>query len=74
METHNLLFRIPPREIAFFTFVMESYEGVASARTVDRKEGLVELMVSPQQVDDLQELLKDLSGYVQIELVTSPME
>jgi len=31
-------------------------------------------MVSPQQVDDLQELLKDLSGYVQIELVTSSME
>jgi len=62
VETHNLLIRIPPREIAFLTFTLESYEGIASARTIDRREGLVELMVSPQQMEDVQQLLRDLSA------------
>ena len=74
METHNLLIRIPPREIAFLTFTLESYEGIASVRTINRREGLVELMVSPLQVDDVRELLKGLAADFQIEFVDAPLK
>ncbi|OGP84996.1 MAG: hypothetical protein A2Z08_07765 [Deltaproteobacteria bacterium RBG_16_54_11] len=61
MDTVSLLIQIPPEEIAFLSFILESYEGVAIARTVDPNEGLVELMVSPDYQEDMREILKDLS-------------
>jgi hypothetical protein len=60
MDTISLLIQIPPEEIAFLNFILESYEGVAIARTVDPHEGLVELMVSPDYQEEIKEILKDL--------------
>lgn len=61
MDTIPLLIQIPPEEIAFLSFVLESYEGVAIARTVDPLQGIVELMVSPDYQEEMREILKDLS-------------
>jgi hypothetical protein len=61
MDTISLLIQIPPEEIAFLSFVLESYEGVAIARTVDPHKGLVELMVSPDYQEEIREILKDLA-------------
>jgi len=61
MDTISLLIRIPPEEIAFLSFILESYEGVAIARTVDPLQGLMELMVSPDYQEEMREILKDLS-------------
>jgi len=61
MDTISLLLQIPPHEIAFLSFILESYEGVAIARTVDPHKGLVELMVSPDYEEEIGEILKDLS-------------
>jgi hypothetical protein len=61
MDTVSLLIQIPPEEIAFLSFILESYEGVAIATTVDPHKGLVELMVSPDYQEDMREILKDLS-------------
>jgi len=61
MDTISLLLQIPPHEIAFLSFILESYEGVAIARTVDPHKGLVELMVSPDYEEEIGEILKDLA-------------
>jgi hypothetical protein len=61
MDTIFLRIQIPPEEIAYFTFILESYEGVAIARTVDPDEGLVELMVSPDYQEEIKKILKDLA-------------
>jgi hypothetical protein len=61
MDTISLLIQIPPEEIAFLSFILESYEGVAIARTVDPHQGLVELMVAPDYEEEMREILKDLS-------------
>lgn len=61
MDTISLFIQIPPREIAYLTFVLESYEGVAAIRTVDPGEGIVELMVSPSYQEETREILKDLA-------------
>jgi len=61
MDTISLFIQIPPREIAYLNFVFESYEGVAAVRTVDPREGIVELMVPPAYQEEIQEILKDLA-------------
>jgi hypothetical protein len=61
MDTISFLIQIPPEEIAFLSFILESYEGVAIARTVDPRQGLMELMVSPDYQEEIKEILKDLS-------------
>ena len=61
MDTIPLLIQIPPREIAYLTFVLESYEGVAAIRTVDPREGIVELMVPTTYQEEIREILKDLA-------------
>ena len=61
MDTISLLIRIPPREIAYLSFVLESYEGVAAMRTVDPRRGIVEVMVSPSYEEEIGEILTDLA-------------
>jgi hypothetical protein len=61
MDTISLLIQIPPQEIAFLSFILESYEGVAIVRTVDPHKGLIELMVSPDYQQEIREILKDLA-------------
>jgi len=61
MDTTSFFIRIPPHEIAYLNFVFESYEGVAAIRTVDPREGIVELMASPHYQEEIREILKDLA-------------
>ena len=61
MDTISLMIRIPPREIAYLSFVLESYEGVAAMRTVDPGRGIVEVMVPPSYEKELGEILTDLA-------------
>ena len=70
METISVLIRIPPREIAFLTFILESYEGIAVIRTLNSNEGIVELMVSPQQINELRDILRDLEREFTIDYLT----
>jgi hypothetical protein len=60
MDTISLFIQIPPQEIAYLTFVLESYEGIAAIRTVDPHKGIVELMVAPHYQEEMREILKDL--------------
>lgn len=55
------MIRIPPREIAYLSFVLESYEGVAVMRTVDPGRGIVEVMVPPSYEEEIEEILADLA-------------
>jgi hypothetical protein len=61
MDTFSILIQIPPEEIAFLSFILESYEGVAIAQTIDPVQGLMELMVAPDYQEEVREILQDLS-------------
>lgn len=61
MDTISLIIQIPPQEIAYLSFVLESYEGIVIARTLDPKKGLVELMVSPHFQVEMDAILLDLA-------------
>jgi hypothetical protein len=71
MDTHSKYFRLHRQDIAYFKFIIESYEGIAVVRTKDRHEAIVELMVAPGWEMDVEEVLKGLRGEMTIEPILS---
>ena len=47
MDTQSRYLRLRRKDIAYFKFIIESYEGMAVVRTKDPHEAVIELMVAP---------------------------
>ena len=60
MDTQSRYFRLHRKDIAYFKFIIESYEGMAVVRTKDPREAVVELMVAPGWEKDVDEVLEGL--------------
>jgi len=71
MDTQSRYFRLRREDIAYFKFIIESYEGMAVVRTKDRHEAIVELMVAPGWEKDLEEVLEGLREEMMIEPLLS---
>ncbi len=67
MDTQSRYFRIHRKDIAYFKFIIESYEGMAIVRTKDPHEAIVELMVAPGWENDVGEVLEGLRNEMAIE-------
>ena len=67
MDTQSRYFRLHREDIAYFKFIIESYEGMAVVRTQDPREAIVELMVAPGWEKDLEEILEGLGKEMTIE-------
>ncbi len=67
MDTQSLYFRLHREDIAYFKFIIESYEGMAVVRTKDPREAIVELMVAPGWEKDVEEVLEGLREEMTIE-------
>ena len=57
-------FRLPRAEIGHLRFILESYDGLAFARTLDSGSGLVEIACSPSRIKDVDGLLNALAEEV----------
>ena len=66
VSTRRLL-RIDRRQIAYFKFTLEAYEGVALLRTIDPHLGTVELLIGPGSEEEVDRIIKDLSAQIRIE-------
>jgi len=53
-------FQLPRAEIGHLRFILESYDGLAFARTLDSSTGLVEIACSPSRKEDVDVLLQAL--------------
>ena len=71
MDTHSRYFRLRREDIAYFKFIIESYEGMAVVRTKDPHEAVVELMVAPGWEKDVEEVLEGLRKEITIESLPS---
>jgi hypothetical protein len=71
MDTQSRYFRLPRKDIAYFKFIIESYEGMAVIRTKDPHEAIVELMVAPGWEKDLDEVLDGLRKEIPIEDISN---
>ncbi|ADY73943.1 hypothetical protein Dester_1308 [Desulfurobacterium thermolithotrophum DSM 11699] len=52
MKGRNLLCKVDVKDIAFLNAIFEWYHEVATVRTKDRKEGLIELWIAPTFYED----------------------
>jgi len=71
MDTQSRYFRVRRKDIAYFKFIIESYDGMAVIRTKDPHEAIVELMVAPGWEKDLEEVLEGLRKEIVIESLPS---
>ena len=71
MDTQSRYFRLRREDIAYFKFIIESYEGMAVVRTQDPYEAIVELMVAPGWEKDVEEVLEGLREEMTIEPLSS---
>ena len=67
-------FQMPRAEIGHLRFILESYDGLAFARTLDRQLALVEIAYPPSRVRDVETLLDALSKEVGLQEVAAPEE
>jgi len=71
MDTVSRYFRLHRKDIAYFKFIIESYEGMAVVRTRDPREAVVELMVAPGWEEDVDEVIDGLRKEIEIEPLSS---
>jgi hypothetical protein len=55
---------VPPEQVVFLQSLLETYEGLATVRTVDVETSTVVLICSDSGKQDVQALLESLSGRV----------
>ena len=67
MDTQTKYLRLRREDIAYFKFIIESYEGMAVVRTRDRNEAVIELMIAPGWEKDVDEVLEGLQNEIPIE-------
>ena len=67
MDTTSKYIRLHRNDIAYFKFIIESYEGMAVVRTKDPHEAIVELMVAPGWEKDVDRVIEGLQREIQIE-------
>ena len=65
-------FILPRAEIGHLRFILESYDGLAFARTLDKQKGLVEIAYSPSRALDVETLLKNLIAEVGLQETDVP--
>ena len=73
VETFNKrYFQMPRAEIGHLRFILESYDGLAFARTLDNQIALVEIAYSPSRIRDVEPLLEALVDEVGLQEVSAP--
>jgi hypothetical protein len=68
----EIYLRLPPAEIAYLKFVLESYEGIAVVRTVDRHAAVLVLLAAPDLAQEARRILEALRPEVHWEEVAPP--
>ena len=66
-ETIRQYYRVDSRDISFFRFVLEGYDGLAVLTTLDAREGKVVLAVAPGCEQDVSDIVSGLKNQMLIE-------
>ncbi len=60
-------YRIDPRNIVLLKTLLDGYEGLVFLRTTDPGAGIIELLISPDFVSDVERLMTDLGRFIWME-------
>jgi hypothetical protein len=64
--------RVPPKHIGYLKWLLESYDGLATPTTRDEQPDVVDLLVSPDFVDELEDLIDALGDEIGAVRVATP--
>lgn len=65
-------FQLPREEIGYLRFILESYDGLGFARTLENRQALVEIASSASRESDVAELLLSLADEIGLQEVPPP--
>lgn len=60
---------IDKKDIAYIVSIFDAYENFAVVRTLDQSKGLIELMISPDYLDDTRNLLDGLAKEIPLRIL-----
>lgn len=69
-ETVNIVVRVDRRQIAYLTAIIESYEGLASIRTLDPPAGVVSISLAAPLGPEASDLLAALKEETSFDYLT----
>ena len=72
MDLHEIYLRVRRQDIAYFKFIVESYEVLGIVRTVDPREAVIVLLVLEDSLELAREVLAALAGEVAVEEIPRP--
>ena len=76
MSSHQSLikrcFKVERRDIAYLHFIFESYEGLATLSTIDRKNGIVQLSIPHCFEGEVNNLLQSMKTEITITEIPFP--
>ena len=72
-DSINLQFEVDKKDIAYLTSIIEGYDGFAVLRTIDKSRGIIELLISPDYLDETLQLVEAINKEVYIRKIPSQL-
>jgi hypothetical protein len=60
MGITELRIRVQPKDIDYINKIIEAYDGLGIVHTIDRKDGIVAVHVTPDTAEDIRVILRNL--------------
>jgi hypothetical protein len=60
---------VDKQDIAYIVSIFDSYENFAIVRTLDQSKGLIELMISPDYLEETRQLLDQLKTEITLRVL-----
>jgi len=68
-DSFNYQYEVDKKNIAYVVSLVEAYDYLAVVRTLDQSRGLIELLISPDFVDEVNSLMENLRKEISIRKV-----
>tara|TARA_B100000686_G_C16801956_1_gene986721 strand:+ start:3245 stop:3466 length:222 start_codon:yes stop_codon:yes gene_type:complete len=68
-DSINLQFEVDKQDIAYLTGIIEGYDNFAILRTLDQNRGTIELLISPDFLDETLKLIEALKKEIPLRQV-----
>lgn len=74
MQTANRYYQLANRDIVYMKYILEAHEGLTTMSTVDGKRGIVRVNYPACFAGDVDEMMRALSGEIELTEVTEEGE
>ena len=68
-DSTQWLLEVDKRDIAYIVSIFEGYDNLAVVRTIDAEQSIIELIISPDYLEDTDQLVHALSKEVYIKKI-----